>query len=283
MSTRANPVSVISGAASGIGRHMAVALHRAGHKLVLLDVAEQALHELAERQGWQNSPNVVVRALDVRDASAWQQLVDDTVERFRRIDYLFNIAGVLRAGYVHTQAPEAMALQLDVNARGVMLATSIVGRQLVAQRSGHILNVASIAGISHVPGLAAYCASKHAVRGFSLAAAHELREHGVAVTVLCPDAVETPMLVQQEVSPEAAMTFGARRALTVEEVERALFRAMRSRPLEIVLDVPFTGRALAARISNFFPQLTQLAIGQIRRQGRAMQRAREKAALSRGR
>jgi 3-oxoacyl-[acyl-carrier protein] reductase len=275
------PVSIVSGAASGIGRHMASALYRAGHRLMLLDVNAEQLKELAAQKGWTGHHNVALRALDVRDAAGWQAVVDEVVERFERIDYLFNIAGVLRTGYVHSMPHEALTLQLDVNVRGVLLACSVVSRHMVAQRSGHIINVASIAGISHVPGLSAYCASKHAVRGFSLSLAHELREHGVAVSVLCPDAVETPMLQAQERAPAAAMTFGGRRALTLEEVERALLEIMRDRPLERVLDVPFTGRALAARIANLFPQLTQLALGQVQRSGLARQRAREQRALIR--
>jgi len=271
------PVSIVSGAASGIGRHMAIALHRAGHRLLLLDVAASELADLVERQGWSSSETLFWQALDVRDAGAWQRALDELISRFGQVDYLFNIAGVLRSGYVHSMPHEALTLQLDVNARGVMLATAVVSRQMVNQRSGHIINVASIAGISHVPGLAAYCASKHAVRGFSLAVAHELREHGVAVSVLCPDAVETPMLVAQERAPAAAMTFGGRRALTVEEVERAIWQIMRTRALEVILDVPFTGRAWAARLSNLFPQLATLVLGHVQRSGLARQRAREKA------
>jgi 3-oxoacyl-[acyl-carrier protein] reductase len=125
-----------------------------------------------------------------------------------------------------------------------------------------------------VPGLSAYCASKHAVRGFSLAIAEELRPHGVAVTVLCPDAVETPMLTLQEEHPEAAMTFGAGRALTLDEVEAAIFRALGDRPLEIVLDVPGSGRAIGARLANLFPSLTTRFASRIAEKGRTVQAKR---------
>jgi len=270
------PVSIVSGAASGIGRHMAQALHRAGHRLVLVDIDEAGLERTAALGGFERDSAVWQRPLDVRDAAGWQETADGTVQRFGHVDYLFNIAGYLRPGNVHEMSPEAFALHLDVNAKGVMFATRAVTPLMIARGSGHVLNVASIAGLSHVPGLSAYCASKHAVRGFSLAIAHELRPHGVHVTVLCPDAVETPMLTLQEAYPEAAMTFGAGRGLTLAEVESAVFRAMRDRPLELVLEVPGSGRALGAKLSNLFPSLTTMFASRIIRKGKAVQRERRR-------
>jgi 3-oxoacyl-[acyl-carrier protein] reductase len=271
------PVSIVSGAASGIGRHMAQALHRAGHRLVLVDIDEAGLDRTAALGGFERDSAVWQRRLDVRDAAGWAETAAGTVERFGHVDYLFNIAGYLRPGNVHEMSPELFALHLDVNAKGVMFATRAVTPLMIARGSGHVLNVASIAGLSHVPGLSAYCASKHAVRGFSLAIAHELRPHGVHVTVLCPDAVETPMLALQEAYPEAAMTFGAGRGLTLTEVESAVFRAMRDRPLEVVLEVPGSGRALGAKLSNLFPSLTAKFASRIIQKGKAVQRERRRA------
>jgi len=271
------PVSLVSGAASGIGRHMALVLHRAGHRLVLIDIDEQRLEGLSAEQGWEHDRAVCLERLDVRDAAGWAAVVDRAVSRFGRIDFMLNIAGYLKPGYVHEVDADVLARHLDINAKGVMLATRAAAPVMVAQGFGHILNVASIAAISHVPGLSAYCASKHAVRGFSLAVAHELAQHGVAVTAFCPDAVETPMLTLQEAYPEAAMTFGGGRALTLEEVERELLRAMRDRPLEVVLDVPGSGRAVGARLANMFPRLTGLAVERIAQRGREIQKQRTSA------
>jgi 3-oxoacyl-[acyl-carrier protein] reductase len=256
---------------------MARVLHRAGHRVVLIDVDEERLVNLSAEQGWQHDRAVCLERLDVRDAEGWIALVDRAANRFGQIDFMLNIAGYLKPGYVHETDAETFSRHLDINAKGVMFATRAVAPILIAQGYGHILNVASIAGISHVPGLSAYCASKHAVRGFSLAIAHELARHGVAVTVICPDAVETPMLTLQETYPEAAMTFGAGRALTLEEVERALLRAMRDRPLEVLLDVPGSGRGVGARLANMFPRLTGLAVERIVERGRAVQQQRSNA------
>jgi 3-oxoacyl-[acyl-carrier protein] reductase len=253
---------------------MARSLYRSAHRIVVVDIDRAGLDRLAAENGWSTDQNVHLHALDVRDAAGWDALMVATVARFGRLDNVFNIAGFLRPGYVHELEPAVMDLHVDVNVKGVMYATRAAARRMIDQGRGHIINVASIAGLSHVPGLSAYCASKHAVRGFSLAVAHELRRHGVAVTVVCPDAVDTPMLTLQETYPEAAMTFGGRRPLTLEEVEKALYRVLETRPLEVVLDVPLSGRALGAKLSNLFPRLTQLAIEKILRDGRANQKSR---------
>jgi NAD(P)-dependent dehydrogenase (short-subunit alcohol dehydrogenase family) len=268
------PVSIVTGAASGIGKRMALSLYRAGHCIVAVDIDAGGLERAADEHGFATDRNVLSRRLDVRDAAGWDELLDVTVRRFGRLDTLMNVAGFLRPGYVHETEAATLALHIDVNVKGVVFGTRAAARHMVREGRGHIVNVASIAGVSHVPGLSAYCASKHAVRGFSLSVAHELSPHGVAVSVFCPDAVETPMLTLQETYAEAAMTFGARRALSLDEVEDALQRVLRERPLELFVDVPLSGRALGARIANVFPKLTTLAMQRIAQRGRAVQRVR---------
>jgi 3-oxoacyl-[acyl-carrier protein] reductase len=273
--TTVTPVSIVSGAASGIGRRMAVALVRAGHRVVLTDVNAVGLERLRSEERWADTADVVLHPFDARDSDAWGGVVEFTAQRFLRVDYMFNIAGTLTPGYVTEIDAASIHRQVDVNVKALMFATCAGARQMARQGHGHILNVASIAGISHVPGLSVYCATKHAVRGFSLSVAHELAPRGVAVTVFCPDAVETPMLTLQEGAPEAAMVFAAGRALSLDEVEAALFRAMRTRPLEVVRDVPRSGRAIAAKLANAFPRLTGLAVKHVVRQGLAAQAKRK--------
>jgi NAD(P)-dependent dehydrogenase (short-subunit alcohol dehydrogenase family) len=274
-------VAIVTGAASGMGRHMARSLHREGYRVVATDIDTAGLERLARENGWEPEKSAI-RTLDVRSSTGWDDLVQATVDQFGQLDALLNVAGFLRPGYVHEVDANAFDLHLDINVKGVMYATRAAAKYMIRQRSGHIVNIASIAGLSHVPGLSAYCASKHAVRGFSLSVAHELSRHGIAVTVVCPDAVETPMLTLQEAYPEAAMTFGARRALTLEEVEAALYRVLRDRPLEVVLDVPLSGRAIGAKLANLFPRLTGFAVGRILRAGRATQDRRTRASPSSG-
>ncbi len=270
---------VISGCASGIGKHMALALARAPekHRLVLLDIDAAALDRVAHEHGLADRPNVRVLTHDVRDAAGWQRIVAETVERFGALDVMLNIAGYLKPGFIHALPTDEIDRQIDVNVKGVMYATRAGAAQMVRQGYGHIVNVASIAGISHVPGLSIYCASKHAVRGFSLSVAHELAAHGVHVSVVCPDAVETPMLEMQTSYKEAAMTFSGGRGLRLEEVESALMRVLEKRPLELVLPVPGSARGALAKLGNAFPILGKLGIERVRKHGAKVQSARARS------
>lgn len=268
---------VISGCASGIGQHMALALARAPaqHNVIMLDINGPALERVVQEHGLNTLPRIVVRQHDVRDAAGWERLVREAVERFGAIDVLLNIAGYLKPGLVDALPPEEIDRHIDVNVKGVMYATHVAAQHMKRQGYGHIVNIASLAGIGHVPGLAAYCASKHAVRGFTLAAAHELARDGVAVTVVCPDAVETPMLDLQVAYDEAAMTFGAGRGLSLAEVEHAIMSVLEHKPLELVLAVPGSGRGALAKLANAFPALTKLGLRRTIAQGRKAQVARK--------
>ena len=266
---------MVSGCASGIGKHMGLALAQRGQRVVMLDINGSALEDAVKAAGHASSPNVITRVHDVRDHAGWQRLVDETVERFGPLDVMLNIAGYLKPAYVHELDPADIDKHLDINVKGVMHATAAGARQMKKQGHGQIVNIASIAGISHVPGLSVYCASKHAVRGFSLSIAHELSAHGVHVSVVCPDAVETPMLTMQTRYEQAAMTFAAGRGLSLPEVERAIFAVLAERPLELVLPVPGSGRAALAKLANAFPALGKLGVERVRKQGRKVQASRD--------
>ncbi len=108
----------------------------------------------------------------------------------------------------------------------------------------------------HEPGLALYSASKYAVRAFSLAAAEDLRPHGVAVTTVCPDAVKTPMFDHQIGYREAALTFTAPKVLSVEEVSRVILgKVLARRPL--IVAIP-RWRGWLARLADLFPSTAKI-------------------------
>jgi NAD(P)-dependent dehydrogenase (short-subunit alcohol dehydrogenase family) len=270
---------IISGCASGIGKHMALSLARAPqqHNVVMIDIHGEALDAMVREHGLSELPRVVTEQHDVRDAVGWERIVQGAVERFGGLDVMLNIAGYLKPGFVDALPPAEIDRHIDVNVKGVMYATHVGAQQMKRQRRGHIVNIASLAGIGHVPGLSAYCASKHAVRGFTLAVAHELARDGVAVTVICPDAVETPMLDLQVSYDEAAMTFGAGRGLTLAEVEAAVLDVLEKRPLERVIPVPGSGRGALSKLANAFPELAKLGLRQTIAKGRKAQVARKPA------
>lgn len=243
-------VAIITGAASGIGKHWAgvLAARPDEYRLALADVNETGL-----RAAFSTGESLRLHRLDVRSVDDWQTLVHDTLSDFGRIDTLFNIAGGGRLGFLIDQPIENVDLVIDLNLKGPLYGMRLVGQVMAAQRSGHIINVASLAGLSATPGNALYSAAKAGLRLASLAAAVELRKYGVYVTVVAPDVVNTPALQQHFQQPEAAaLIHSGSKLLEVEDIEQAFWHALRDRPLEITLP---RWRGWLAKVNNVYPPL----------------------------
>jgi NADP-dependent 3-hydroxy acid dehydrogenase YdfG len=264
-------VMVLTGCASGIGRHLATELFKQGHRLLVSDVNGDML-EAEARTSWNDAERVELQQFDVRDREAWDRTIAKTVARWGRVDVVLNVAGYLAAGWAHEMSSDVIERTIDVNVKGVIHGTNAAARQMIRQRSGHIVNIASLAAVAAVPGIAVYAASKHAVRGFSLAVAQELSPHGIAVTTVCPALVATPMLDTQVVRPEAALTFATSRPLSVEEVAQAVLgRGLEQRPLELFVTVPRSGQVAMTKLGNAFPALAARLAARLIERGREHQ------------
>ena len=258
----------VTGCASGIGRHLADALIDVGHRVWATDLAIEKLRAHAEERAWP-SDRTMCAALDVTDAGSWERAYAEALAHFGAIDVHINVAGYLRPGWIDALPLSEIDRHIDVNVRGVAYGTALAARHMSPRGRGQIINVASLAGIAPIPGIAIYSATKHAVRGLSLAAAEELRERGVAVTLISPDAVQTPMLDLQVGHDEAALTFSGKRALSTNEVVSAILKnALRRKPLEIALP---GGRAWLARLAGLFPGGAKLLSKRLSRRGAAAQ------------
>lgn len=268
MSTRR---CLVTGCASGIGRALVSDLLADGAEVVATDVHAEGLQRARREDGWATD-RIDCRALDVTSRAAWTEVVDDVERHLGPIDALINVAGYLRPGWVHEVDAEVSERHIDVNFKGVVLGTREVAAKMVARGRGHIVNVASMAALAPVPGIAIYSATKYAVRGFSLAAAQELEPRGVRVTVVCPDACRTPMLDLQRDYEEAVLTFSGNRELEPGEVTSAIVRALTTAPLEVYL--PFH-RAMLARFGDLFPRSTFWLAPLLRRTGRRNQQKRK--------
>jgi 3-oxoacyl-[acyl-carrier protein] reductase len=258
---------LVTGAASGIGLAVARVLLARGERVLATDLDLEALVRVSS--SWPGT--LLTRRLDVTSVDDWRAALEAAVEGFGGVDVVYNIAGYLTPGWVHELDVRDIDRHLSVNVKGVMLGTRIAAEHMVARGDGHIVNVASMAAYAPVPGLSLYSASKYAVRAFSLAAATELRGRGVAVSVLCPDAVATPMLDKQTDYDEASLTFSAPRILTAEEVAEVLTgRILHDRPLELALP---RGRKWLARAADLLPEAAEWMRPVIERAGRARRKA----------
>lgn len=252
---------LITGAANGIGAAIAAMAAQQGHRVIAADRDSEAL-----RTRWRDHPAVQCEVLDVTDAAAWQVLVAKIEREVGALDVLINVAGVLRSGQTGELEPADIDLTLDVNVRGTIYGCNAVAAVMKPRRRGHLINIGSVASLYATPGTTMYAASKFAVRGFSIAAAGDLRPHGIAVTLFGPGPVKTAMLEQQRGDEDAALTFSGSRALSPEEVAAAVLGpVLRKRPLEYFL--PFRDELLG-KISNAFPRLFLSQLDKARARGR---------------
>jgi NAD(P)-dependent dehydrogenase (short-subunit alcohol dehydrogenase family) len=189
----AGRVALVTGGASGIGRALGTELAARGCTVVLGDRQEQLARDVA-RGIDQTGGTALAADLDVRDLAAFETLAYDVRARFGRVDFLFNNAGIGVGGEMDGYAPEDWDDVFDVNLRGVANGVQAVYPILIKQRSGHIVNTASIAGLIPSPSAGSYTATKHAVVGLTKALRVEAKRFGVRVSVLCPGVVRTPAL-----------------------------------------------------------------------------------------
>lgn len=262
----------VTGAASGIGRAAVGQLVRAGHHVFAVDINETGLREAEKVDGWP-SERVHMRRLDVTDAADFEAAFVEAIDELGHLDVVMNIAGFLEPAWIAELGHEGLDKQVDINIKGVMHGTRLAAAHMKQRRAGHIINVASMAALAPIPGISVYCATKYAVRAFSLCASLELKEHGVAVSVICPDAVDTPMLDLQEDYEQAAITFSNKSVLTAEEVARVMTdEVLRQKPLEVPIP---RSRGWLAKLANAAPEGSGLLLPLMLKRGRAFQRERK--------
>lgn len=182
--------AVVTGAGSGIGAALCRALADAGADVVCTDIDGVA----AERTAASLARPGTALQLDVTDAGAVQRAVDGLVDRTGSIDLLFNNAGITWGGDTELLTLDQWNKIIDVNIRGVVHGVHAAYPHMVRQKSGHIINTASMAGLAAAGRITSYVMTKHAVVGLSLALRTEAIGHGVGVLAICPTAVDTPIL-----------------------------------------------------------------------------------------
>jgi 3-oxoacyl-[acyl-carrier protein] reductase len=221
---------MITGAAKGIGKALAIHFSQKGFEVIAADVDDLGLSNLK-----QEFKNIDIFHLDVRSYGEWQQLTRDLENSEKIPDIIINNAGVIRPGLSYEQNEADIDLQLDVNTKGLIFGTNLIGAKMVERGSGHIINIASLAGIAPVYGLSMYCASKFAARGFTLAAAQEFADKGIFVSCICPDGTNTPMFESMASEPSLAMAFSAKKILEPADIVAAVEKALKNKSLEITL------------------------------------------------
>lgn len=215
-------VCFVTGAAGGIGRATAIAMARAGAKVVILDLTATSLEEtsaLVKKAG----AEVLALPLDITDAAAVRAAVAKTVERFGRLDCAHNNAGiVLPPASTHETSFDTLQRTMNVNLYGTFHCMQAQIELMLKQGGGTIVNTASIAGMVSAPGHGAYSASKAAVIGLTRTAAVEYAGQGIRINAVCPGIIQTamtaPMLTTEEARKAALAAVPIGRVGSPEEV-----------------------------------------------------------------
>ena len=186
--------AIVTGGASGIGRALAEELAKRGGEVVLADLQIELAEKVASDINASGGRAKAVK-IDVTDFPALDRLIQETVKRTGRLDYMFNNAGIVIGGYVSQYGIENWNQMVNINILGVINGIQAVYKVMIGQGFGHIVNTASMAGLMCGPGSVAYTMTKHAVVGLSRSLRPEAEQMGVRVSVVCPGVVRTPILV----------------------------------------------------------------------------------------
>lgn len=224
MSVIKDRVVIITGASSGIGEASAVALAEKGARLVL---GARRLNRLNQIAGQLREKGVEIRVsqTDVTQQSEVQALADLALAEFGRIDAIINNAGLMPLSFMSQTKVSEWEQMIDVNIKGVLYGIAAVIGQMKKQQSGHIINVASIAGLTVFPTGGVYCATKHAVRALSEGLRQE--EPQIRTTIISPGSVKTEL--PDSISDErigAATRMAYEQAIGAESIAQAIVWAM---------------------------------------------------------
>lgn len=227
---------VITGAASGLGRAIALRYAREGWRVAIADLHEARMAEtltLVEQAGGSG----FTQCCDVRSADDFSALAARVQERWGGLDILVNNAGIATAGTTVDSSYVDWQAVLDINLLGVLRGCKTFVPMLLAQHSGHVINIASFAGIATPPGMASYNVAKAGVIALSESLRAETLDEGVDVSVACPSFFQTN-LVESFRGGAAARQFTqavmARSAVTADEVANDLYQAVCDRQFMVI-------------------------------------------------
>lgn len=267
---------IVTGASAGVGEAAARRFAREGAKLVLVARGARALKALAEELGAGGTEAIAV-PMDVTDASACQHLCKKAEFELGAIHVLVNNAGYHERGAFEKNEAENLGKMVDVNLRAPVVLTRLVLPYMRSAGEGAVVNVASLAGCTPVPGAAAYSATKFGLRGLTLSLAEELRGSPVSVGAVSPGPIDTGFIMS-DIDSVTDITFSQPMS-TAEEVAEAIFEVASGGRREIKM--PGVSGVLAT-VNYFFPVVGRVLRPVLEKRGRRVKEHYKKRAAERG-
>jgi short-subunit dehydrogenase len=249
-----NKIVLITGASSGIGKETAIEFAKLGANIILIARKKDKLEQVANELKKFNVLTLVCQC-DVSKKDQVKEMSKKVLEKFESVDILVNNAGFAIYGSVSDLTIDEIESQMETNYFGMVYCIKNFLPSMLKKKSGHIVNVASVAASFGLPGIASYCASKFAMLGFSEGLKHELKNTGVGITVVSPIMVRTNFFEHPsfEKMPKFSPT-----SLSSETVAKAILKAANSPRLEII--VPSVVRG-AVWMKNTFPYFINPILG----------------------
>lgn len=183
-------VAIVTGAARGIGASIAEELARYGADIVVSDIilGDETVAKIKKLKR-----KAIFIKTDVSKKNEVENLVKETIEKFKKIDILVNNAGIFRPGATESLSEDEWDKTIDINLKGYFLCAQAAGKHMIKQRKGVIVNIASIAGLVGYAQAAAYCSTKGGIILLTKALATEWGKYGIRVNAICPGIIETAM------------------------------------------------------------------------------------------
>lgn len=220
-------VAIVTGAAQGIGKAVALMYAENGAAVALCDLNDEKVKETAKEIANKTGKKCMGIKMDISSAKDVDAVVAEVVQEYGRIDVLCNSAGILIHSKMIDMKEEQWDKIFDINMKGAFLITKAVAKVMIEQNSGKIVHVSSCSGKKPTVDEAAYCSTKSALNGFVKVCALELGQHGINVNAICPGATDTEMvrknfLTSKEIEQEWIDKTALKKLGTVEDQAKAV-------------------------------------------------------------
>lgn len=233
-------IALITGATSGIGKAIAAKLAKEGYNIIITGRRQERLNEISNILEKQYQTKVLTRSFDVRKYQEVEKNLGNLPQEWKNIDILVNNAGLaVGLNPIHQGVVDDWERMIDTNIKGLLYVTRVISPNMVERKSGHIINIGSIAGKDVYTNGNVYCATKHAVDALTKGMKLDLLPYNIRVTQVCPGAVETEFsLVRFKGDQERAdKVYEGFTPLSADDIANAVYYAVSQPPHVDVQDI----------------------------------------------
>ena len=245
----------ITGASSGIGEALAVALYNQGARLILSARREEALKEVKQKCSGADDPNIQILPLDLSDVDKMAEKTEEAISLFGQINIFFSNGGVSQRSLAAETHIDVTRRVMDINFMGAAAISRILLQHMIERKTGHIIVTSSVTGKFGTRLRSTYAASKHALHGYFDSVRQEVRQHNIAVTMVCPGFIKTDVsrnALTSDGSKYGIMSPGQQNGMEPAEYAQRVLPKIAKRKMEIYIG---GSEITGIYVKRFFPTL----------------------------